>query len=319
MTSATAADRRLRLYEATVNGLRADPKELPTLWLYDERGSLLYVGVTRLPEYYLPRREREILSAQAKTIARRTQARTLIELGAGSAANTRVLLDALSGGETLERFVPLDVSEQALQAGAHAIALAYPRIVVEPLVADFEQDLDELPEGRQRLVALLGSTIGNLPLSRRSAFLRTLAADLPDDDAFLVGVDLVKDVARLQAAYNDQEGVTEAFIRNALETVNRELNATFDQHRFAYEARWDPEHEWMDIGLRARNAHTVSIRALELDVSFDEGEPLRVEVSSKFRREQFEHELDVAGLQAESWWTDEAHDFAVVLAFPTIT
>ena len=319
MTSAATSDRRIRLYDATVNGLQANPKELPTLWLYDERGSKLYDEITCLPEYYLPRREREILSKQATAIASRMQARTLIELGAGSAATTRVLLDALKAGETLERFVPLDVSEEALQRSAHAIALAYPRIVVEPRVADFERDLAELPDGRPRLVALLGSTIGNLPPGRRSLFLRTLAAGLVKDDAFLVGVDLVKDVARLQAAYNDPMGVTEAFIRNALATVNRELDATFEQRRFAYEARWDPAHEWMDIGFRARNAHTVSIRALELDVSFDEGESLRVEVSSKFRHERFEHELDVAGLVVDSWWSDEAHDFAVVLASPMFT
>jgi L-histidine N-alpha-methyltransferase len=319
MPSATAAHRRLRLYEATGNLLQANPKEIPTVWLYDELGSRLYEEVTRLPQYYLPRREREILSAEATTIASRTQSRTLIELGAGSAANTRLLLDALEAGEAFERFVPLDVSEKALQASARAIAIAHPRIVVEPLVADFERDLNELPDGRQRLVALLGSTLGNLPRGRRSAFLRALAADLAEDDAFLVGLDLVKDVARLQAAYNDHDGVTESFVRNALTAVNRELDATFDQRRFAYEARWDPGHEWMDIGLRARNAHTVSIRALELDVSFDEGEPLRVEVSSKFRRERFGDELDVAGLRVESWWTDEAHDFAVVLARPTIT
>lgn len=318
MTSATAANRRIRLYDATANSLQADPKELPTLWLYDERGSRLYDEITRLPAYYLPRREREILSEHAKAIASRTHARTLIELGAGSAANTRVLLDALNGGETLERFVPLDVSEEALRRSAQAIALAYPRIVVDPLVADFERDLQLLPDGRPRLLALLGSTIGNLPASRRSAFLRNLAANLAEDDAFLVGVDLVKDAARLQAAYNDHEGVTETFIRNALAAVNRELDATFDQHRFAYEAHWDSEHEWMDIGLRARNAHTVSIRALELEVSFDEGEPLRVEISSKFRRHRFEHELDLAGLRVEAWWTDPAHDFAIVLAFPTI-
>jgi L-histidine N-alpha-methyltransferase len=319
MSSATATDMRIRLHDATLNLLQGDPKELPTLWLYDERGSQLYDKITLLPEYYLPRREREILVAQAETIASRTQAQTLIELGAGSAANTRVLLDALQGSGGLERFAPLDASQEALQTSAQKIALAYPGIVVEPLVADFERDLDELPNGRRRLVALLGSTIGNLPPIRRNAFLRSLAGRLAEDDAFLVGIDTVKDVARLQAAYNDRRGVTEAFIRNALTAVNRQLGATFDQRRFSYEARWDSDREWMDIGLRAREAHTVSVRALQLDVSFDEGEQLRVEVSSKFRRERFEHELDLTGLRVESWWTSEARDFAVALAFPKIT
>jgi L-histidine N-alpha-methyltransferase len=133
------------------------------------------------------------------------------------------------------------------------------------------------------------------------------------DEAFLVGVDLVKDVARLESAYNDSRGVTETFVRNVLTGLNRELGATFDQQRFVYEARWDPEHEWMDIGLRARQAHTVSIPRFELDLAFEEGEPLRVEISSKFRREQFELETAQAGLRVESWWTDRAGDFAVAL------
>jgi len=293
------------LYEATRRGFQAEPKQLPTLWLYDERGSRLYEEITRLPEYYLPRREREILRARAAELAARTQARTLVELGAGAAKNTRLLLDALD----VERFVPLDVSEEVLRASAEAIAASYPRISVEPLVGDFERDLVALPGDGRRLVALLGSTIGNLYPEQRARLLATLG----DDDAFLVGLDLVKDVARLEAAYDDGRGVTEAFVRNALTAVNRELEATFDQRRFAYEARWDPTHEWMDIGVRARRAHTVSIPRLELDVTFEDGEPLRVEVSAKFRRERFEPEAARAGLPIDAWWTDPDGDFAVAL------
>jgi L-histidine Nalpha-methyltransferase len=295
--------------EATFRGLRARKKELPTVWLYDERGSRLYEEVTELPEYYLPRREREILRARAEAIAKQTQARTLVELGAGTAKNTRLLLDALDAVGTLEQFVPLDVSEQTLHASATEIAAAYPRVTVEAVVGDFERDLGMLPSGDSRLIAFLGSTIGNLHPERR----RRLLATLPRDDALLLGLDLVKDVARLEAAYNDSRGVTEAFVRNALTAVNRELDATFEQGNFAYEARWDAEHEWMDIGLRAQQAHTVSIHGLELDVAFEEGEPLRVEISSKFRRAQFELEAGRAGLHVGSWWTDRAGDFAVAL------
>jgi L-histidine Nalpha-methyltransferase len=307
---------RPALYEATSRSLRAKVKELPAVWLYDERGSRLYEEITRLPEYYLPRREEEILRARAGAIAGRTQARTLIELGAGTAMNTRLLLDALDAAGTLERFVPLDVSEQTLRASAQAIAAAYPRVFVHALVGDFERDLGTLPGRGPRLIAFLGSTIGNLYPERRAGLLRTLAALLARDDTWLVGIDLVKDVARLEAAYNDSRGVTEVFVRNALTAVNTELDATFDQDRFVYEARWDPEHEWMEIGLRARQAHTVSIQRLELDVSFEEGEPLRVEISSKFRREQFELDVARAGLAIESWWTDRAGDFAVALVLP---
>jgi L-histidine N-alpha-methyltransferase len=287
------------LYEATRRRLRAELKQLPTVWLYDERGSRLYEEITRLLEYYLPRREREILRARAAEIAARTRPRTLVELGAGAARNTRLLLDALD----VERFVPVDVSEQALRASAEEIAAAYPRLSVEPLVGEFERDLDELP-GSRRLVAMLGSTIGNLYPEQRAKLLATLG----EGDFFLAGLDLVKDVTRFEAAYDNP--VTEAFVRNALTAANRELGATFDQRRFVYEARWDPEHEWMDIGFRAREAHTVSLPRLELDVGFEEGEPLRIEISAKFRRERFALE---GGLRLDSWWTDPQGDFAVAL------
>jgi L-histidine N-alpha-methyltransferase len=308
------ADGRPGLYEATYRSLQAEVKELPAVWLYDERGSRLYEEITRLPGYYLPRRESEILRARAAAIAARTRASTLVELGAGAAKNTRLLLDALDTAGTLEHFVPLDVSEQSLRASAQAIAAAYPRVFVHAIAGDFERHLGTLPGGGHRLIALLGSTIGNLYPEQRARFLETLASMLAGDDAFLVGIDLVKDVARLEEAYNDGGGVTEAFVRNALTAVNAELDATFDQRRFAYEARWDPEHEWMDIGLRARQAHIVSIPRLGLDLAFEEGEPLRVEVSTKFRRERIELEAERAGLRVESWWTDRAGDFAVALA-----
>jgi L-histidine N-alpha-methyltransferase len=307
---------RAALREATVRSLRAEPKEVPAVWLYDGRGSRLYDEITRLPEYYLTRREGEILRARAAAIAELTQARTLVELGAGTAKNIRLLLDGLDTAGTLERFVPLDVSGEALQASARAIAAVYPRISVQAIVGDFERDLDLLPGSDRRVIAFLGSTIGNLYPEQRGRLLTTLAALLARDDALLLGLDLVKDVARLEAAYNDSRGVTEAVVRNALTAVNRELDATFDQRRFLYEARWDPEHEWMDIGLRARQAHAVSIPGLAIDVAFDEHEPLRIEISTKFHREQFELEAGRAGLRVESWWTDHAGDFAVALVAP---
>jgi L-histidine N-alpha-methyltransferase len=302
------------LYAATRLSLLAAPKELPAIWLYDERGSQLYEAITRLPEYYLPRRETEILRARSALIAEWSRARTLVELGSGMARNTRFLLDALSG--TLQRFVPFDVSERTLRASAQEIDSAYPAISVEPVAGDFERDLGTLPSSGPRLVAFLGSTIGNLYPEQRARFLGALSSALGAEDLLLLGVDLVKDAVRLQAAYHDTLGVTEAFVRNALDAVNRELDATFEQRQFTYEPRWDPENAWMDIGLRASQAHSVSIRRLGLELGFDQGERLRVEVSSKFRRPTFETELKRAGFDIEAWWTDEADDFAVVLARP---
>lgn len=301
------------LDQATLAGLRREPKELPTVWLYDERGSQLYEEITRLPEYYLPGREAEILRARADAIAQRTEARTFVELGSGSARQTRFLLDALDGVGTLEFFVPLDVSTQTLRTTARAIAAAYPHISVHALVGDFERDLDVLPREGPRLIALLGSTIGNLHPRRREQFLTTLASQLDERDALLLGLDLVKEPMRLESAYNDSAGVTEAFVRNAFTAVNRELDATFEQGRFVYEARWNPEQECMDIGLRARSTHGVSIRRLDLQLELDRDELLRVEVSAKFRRERFEVEARRAGLSVESWWPDRGNEFAVAL------
>jgi len=301
---------RSDLFEATRRSLQREPKELPPVWLYDERGSLLYEAITRLPDYYLPRREAEILAVHAGSIAAQTEARTLIELGSGSARNTRFLLDALG----LERFVPFDVSERMLLESAGAIAEAYPEVSVEPIVGNFEHDLAALPTDGPRLIALLGSTIGNLDPQHRAELLRLLAQELREDDALLLGLDLVKDVARLEAAYHDRTGVTEAFVRNALTAVNRELGATFDQRQFVYEPGWDLEHEWMDIGLRALGPHVVAVPELKLQIAFERGERLRVEISSKFRRDAFETELDRAALSARSWWTDRLGDFAVAVA-----
>lgn len=286
------------------DGLLSEPKELGAVWLYDERGSRLYEEVTRLPEYYLPRREAEILRTHSADIAE-TGSRTLIELGSGNTGNTRLLLDALSA--TLERFVPLDVSPDALRASAAALAADYPGLKVEPLVGNFELDLASLPDG---LIAFLGSTIGNLYLDERARFFAQIRSPL------LLSLDLVKDPARLEAAYDDAAGVTERFARNSLDHANRELGADFDQAKLAYVARWDPEHEWMDIGFRARTALDVAIPALELDLHFDEGEPLRIEVSSKFRRERIEEELGAAGLRLDAWWTDAHEDFAVARVIP---
>jgi len=301
------------LHEATGRRLQARVKSLPAVWLYDEQGSRLYEDITRLPEYYLPRREAEILRVRSAAIAEQTRAQALVELGSGTSKNTRLLLDALTARGTLERFVPLDVSEETLATTAETIAAAYPGVSVQAIVGDFERDLGAIPEDGRRVIAFLGSTIGNLDPGERARFLTTLAAALEAEDALLLGIDLVKDIARLEAAYNDPGGVTERFVRNALTAVNRELDATFDQRRFVYEARWDPGHEWIDIGLRAREAHSIALRRLGLDIAFEEQEPLRVEISAKFRRDRLDLELDRAGLRLASWWTDPAGDFAIAL------
>jgi L-histidine N-alpha-methyltransferase len=241
---------------------------------------------------------------------------TLVELGSGTSEKTRLLLDALSAEGSLRRFVPLDVSEEILVASAYQVAAEYPDLAVHAVVGDFERHLTAVPDDDRRLIAFLGSTIGNLLPDVRARFLRAAAASMSDDDALLLGLDLVKDVARIEAAYNDSAGVSDQFQRNALVHIDRELEADFARARFEYSARWSAADEWVDIGFISAAEQVVHVRGLDVDVSFARGEYLRMEVSAKFRRDGIERELADAGLELTSWWTDETGDFALALAEP---
>jgi L-histidine Nalpha-methyltransferase len=297
-------------------GLTASPKILPPKWFYDEEGCRLFDEITRLPEYYPTRTERAILGRHAGDIAGRTSADTLVELGSGTSEKTRLLLDALSAHGSLRRFVPFDVSEPTLRDAASAIELEYPGVDVHAVVGDFERHLDRLPRGGTRLVAFLGSTIGNLDPDGRARFYRSIAAGLAPEDALLLGTDLVKDPRRLQAAYDDDAGVTAAFNRNVLSVLNRELDADFAPERFAHIARWSREQEWIEMHLRSQGAQTVRVQELDLQVEFADGEEMRTEISAKFRRERVEAELAAAGLALAAWWTDADGDFALSLSVP---
>jgi L-histidine Nalpha-methyltransferase len=295
-------------------GLTSQPKDLPPKWFYDARGSQLFDEITRLPEYYPTRAERAILERRAGEIARATAADTLVELGSGTSEKTRLLLDAFAGAGHLSRFVPFDVSEATLRGAAAAIAAEHPAIEVHAVVGDFEHHLGRLPTGGRRLVAFLGSTIGNLAPAARAAFLARVAAGLAPADSFLLGTDLVKDVGRLEAAYSDRAGVTAEFNRNLLSVLDRELDADFDPARFEHVARWNARHEWIEMWLRSAGAQSVKVRALDLTVDFDAGEEMRTEISAKFRRAGVEAELAAAGLELRHWWTDPGGDFALSLS-----
>jgi L-histidine N-alpha-methyltransferase len=297
-------------------GLTATPKTLPPRWFYDERGSELFDEITRLPEYYPTRTERALLAAHAGEIAAASGADTLVELGSGTSEKTRLLLGSLAAAGTLRRFVPVDVDPSVLRAAGAAIIAEHPDIAVDAVVADFTTHLDDLPRDGRRLVAFLGSTIGNLEPGPRADFLTTLAGTLRPGDSFLLGTDLVKDAGRLVRAYDDSAGVTAAFNRNVLAVLDRELGADFDLDAFEHVALWDAEHEWIEMRLRSRRAQVVHLAALDLEVRFDAGEELRTEVSAKFRRAGIERELAAAGLQLTHWWSDETGDFAVSLSIP---
>ncbi|ATZ23129.1 Histidine-specific methyltransferase EgtD [Streptomyces lavendulae subsp. lavendulae] len=294
-----------------LSGLTRFPKELPPKWFYDARGSELFEEITRLPEYYPTRAEREILLERAQEIASVSGARTLVELGSGSSEKTRHLIEAMPA---LETYVPVDVSESALTGAAESLLAEHPRLRVHALLADFTRPL-RLPESAgPRLVVFLGGTIGNLLPPERAVFLASVRAMLSPGDALLMGTDLVKDEAVLVAAYDDARGVTAEFNKNVLAVIDRELGADFHTADFAHVAVWNREHEWIEMRLRAREAVTVKVRALDLVVPFEAGEEILTEVSAKFRQEGVRKELAEAGLELTQWWTDSEGRFALSLS-----
>nr|WP_202542633.1 L-histidine N(alpha)-methyltransferase [Streptomyces sp. SID2563] len=294
-----------------LHGLSRRPKTLPPKWFYDARGSELFEEITRLPEYYPTRAEREILIDRAGEIAAASGARTLVELGSGSSEKTRHLLDALTD---LHSYVPVDVSESALRGAAEALLTERPGLSVHALIADFTAGLS-LPETPgPRLVAFLGGTLGNLLPGERAVFLKSVRDLLTPGDTLLLGTDLVKDEGVLVAAYDDAAGVTAAFNRNVLSVVDRELGADFVPEDFAHVARWNPREEWIEMRLRARRSLTVKIPELDLVVPFEAGEELRTEVSAKFREDGVRGELAAAGLRLAHWWTDSEDRFALSLS-----
>jgi L-histidine N-alpha-methyltransferase len=297
-------------------GLTKPFKELKPRYFYDERGSELFEQITGLPEYYPTRAERAILErSAAEIVAAAGGPATLIELGSGSAAKTRVLLDAMTAARCLEAYAPVDISEEITRDTADRIADEY-GITVHGLVCDFELDLESVPLEGPRVIALLGGTIGNFEPQQRASFLRRVANLLGPEDHFLLGTDLVKDRQTLEAAYNDAAGVTAEFNLNVLAVLNRELGADFDLGAFEHVALWDPENLWVDIRLRSLARQIVDLPALGLQIPFGAGEEMRTEISTKFARDGLAGIYREAGLELSSWWTDPEGLFALSLARP---
>ncbi len=296
------------------DGLTQTPKSLPPKWFYDSVGSDLFDQITRLPEYYPTRAEARILRARSAEIAAASGADTLVELGSGTSEKTRMLLDALRDSGSLGRFIPFDVDAGVLEAAGSAIEHEYPGIEIDAVCGDFEEHLGKIPRVGRRLVAFLGSTVGNLTPEPRADFMSSLSETLQPGDGLLLGTDLVKDTDRLVRAYDDSAGVTARFNKNVLAVVNRELGADFDLAAFEHVARWNTDEERIEMWLRATHSHRVRISALDLTVKFTEGEEMLTEVSSKFRPDGVEAELAAAGLRLTHWWTDPAGDFGLSLS-----
>jgi L-histidine Nalpha-methyltransferase len=296
------------------------PREIPSRFFYDDRGSQLFERITELPEYYQTRTEHGLLAAIADRVAELTGATQLIEIGSGAATKTRVLLDALDRQGDLRLYVPVDVAEGTVRRVAAELADEYPGLAVDGLVADFNADLSPLPAvaaaGPQpRLVIFLGGTIGNLMPAEAHRFLAARHREMASGDFFLLGVDLVKPVARVEAAYNDAAGVTAEFNRNILRVVNQVAQGgNLDPAAFTHRAFYDPAHRWIEMRLVARFSQHVRLPGLGLDFGLAAGEEIRTEISAKYDRASAEALLIAAGFQPLEWFQDPQALFGLALA-----
>jgi L-histidine Nalpha-methyltransferase len=295
-------------------GLLADPPEIPSKYFYDARGGRLFEEITRLPEYYQTRTEETILRATADAVVARFRPTELVELGSGAGRKTRILLDAMAAAGLLRRCVLFDINEHSLRESLASLASAYPGLEGRGVAGDFSMGLHAIGRSRQRRLAIfLGGTIGNLMPSRVPSFLAHLSRVLSPGDGFLLGVDLVKDPARLHAAYNDAAGVTAEFNRNMLRVVNEAFDGDFDPEGFEHVAFYDPERAWIEMRLRARGPMRVRLRGAGLERTFAKGEEIRTEISCKYTRASLAALLPGTGLEIVEWLTDDEDLFAVAV------
>jgi len=303
-----------RMADEVREGLRARPLPfLPSKYFYDDRGSALFEEITRLPEYYQTRTELAILETIADEVVDTAQPRELCELGSGIGRKVRLILDAMAQRNLLERCVLLDISESFLTESAETLDADYPDLAVRGIVGDFLEDLPALGPGGGRLALFLAGTMGNLHPRQVPPFLRALARRLEPGDSFLLGLDLVKDEARLHAAYNDSAGVTAEFNRNILRVLNARLCADFDPEAFDHVAFYDRDNAWIEMRLRAKHDMTVSVPGARLDLDYRRGDEIRTELSCKYTRASLVEQLAGTGLQVEGWYTDPDDLFVCAL------
>ena len=310
--------RQERLEADVRRGLTARQKSLPPKYFYDRAGSLLFERITELPEYYPTRTESALLAEIVPESIGAFLPDDIVEIGAGSSEKTRRILDAASAGGRDVRYVPLDVDRLTLEATAAGLLRDYPRLSVHAVVGDFERDLAHVPPPRgRRLAVFLGSTIGNLDAPERRRLLAGLRGILPDrGDRLLLGVDLVKDVKLLEAAYDDAAGVTREFNRNILRVINRAVDGDFQPEAFRHRAFYNETASRIEMHLVADAAQTVKLGRLGLTLRFRPGEDIWTESSYKFTRAGVEAMLAGAGLDLVQWHVDPANYFALALAAP---
>ena len=296
-------------------GLGRAQKELPSKYFYDRLGSALFEEITRLPEYYLTRAERALLTSWMPEMVSALRPAALVELGAGSAEKTRIVLDAMRAAGSARLYVPVDVSAELLAETTDAIRAEYEELGVAPAIADIGDDDLVLPDCLPHpvLYAFLGSTIGNFEPAAATVLLSCVARAMGPNDRFLLGADLIKDVARIEAAYNDAQGVTAEFNRNVLRVLNRELGCDFDLDCFAHRAFYDDHHHRIEMHLVAERAQDVRVPAVGT-VRFRAGETIRTEISCKYDRSRIDAMCAGAGLRIDVWRSNADESYALVLA-----
>lgn len=301
-------------------GFATRPCTVPSKWFYDEAGSALFDAICELPEYYLTRAERAILERDADGIVDASAPDELLEIGSGMARKTGVLLGAITRRTQHARYVPLDISVAALEASTRSIRAVLPTVTVDPLLGDFERDLPKLAlstSSRRRMWALLGSTIGNLDERAAPRLLASIAARMRPRDTFLIGMDLVKDVAALERAYDDAAGVTARFNKNVLAVINRGADADFDPDAWTHRARYDVARARIEMHLESARAQRVHVGALGATVAFERGERILTEISRKFTRHTAAATLRAGGMRLVAWFPAADDGFALALAEAT--
>jgi L-histidine N-alpha-methyltransferase len=295
-------------------GLRKRPREIPSKLFYDERGSALFEQISELPEYYPTRTERALLEQVADRVIAASGACELIEIGSGAATKTRVLLDAMRRAGRLQLYVPFDVAEGTMRRSAEELIADYPGLAVHGIVGDFMAHLGRIPEGERRLVVFLGGTIGNLGPQEVRRFLADLASAMAPGDHFLLGVDLIKDTARLEAAYNDSAGVTAEFNKNVLLAVNRLTRGDFDPETFRHRAPYNRELHRIEMWLHSLVRQVVHLRGIGMEFDLAQGEGILTEISTKYDRPMIEALLEESGLTPLDWYTDPERLFGLSLS-----
>ena len=302
------------LLRDVAHGLSRQQKELPPKYFYDRRGSELFDEITRLPEYYLTRAERALLDCWSGPLMAALRPAALVELGAGSADKTRLLLDGMVYAGRGDVYVPIDVSAEFLDDSAARLREEYPTLGIEPVVGDITDPLDLGPDlPAPAVVAFLGSTLGNFDPAGARRLLRNISRALRTGDWFLLGADLRKSPAIIERAYNDAQGVTAEFNRNVLRVLNRELGADFNLETFAHRAFYDRTLHRIEMHLVSRDDQVAHVPGVG-DVAFAAGESIRTEISCKYDRASLTELLGAAGLEIDRWIMDSASTYALVVA-----